>query len=161
MWLKCMTLKREKPTLLSASRGPEGKADSATTMKHISLLGSGGDVFLSPESCVSCPRCALRKLIGPFDQSLSRQCLRRNYLSFRNLARLSPNIRPRKLEMILIVQYPRFSPTSFTWIRPLILWPSIVLQILQNRAGVLQSTQIPFSAQGVLMPIRMAFTGAA
>jgi hypothetical protein len=45
--------------------------------------------------------------------------------------------------------------------RPLILWPSIVLQMLQIRAGVRQSTPIPFSAQRVLIPIRIALTGPA
>ena len=32
-----------------------------------------------------------------------------------------------------IIQYPRFSPTSFTWMRPLAVCPSMMLHMLQIR----------------------------
>jgi hypothetical protein len=44
--------------------------------------------------------------------------------------------------------------------RPLILWPSMMVHMLQIRSGDLQSVHIPVSTQGVLMFMRVALTGA-
>ena len=59
-------------------RGPEGKADSATIMRHVSVVGFGGVFFYPPNHAFLAPATLYGKSLGPLNNTLSRQCLWRN-----------------------------------------------------------------------------------